>query len=332
MKAALFLMDRCIGSSIHGILDALIASNYTLIKSGLDPMFEWHTISMDGFAVTPINGLKIQPDYSLQQYQQLESEPDMWILPPVFHASSNYSRVEQTLIHSEKFLPVIHQHYDRGGMFLSICSGSFLLAKAGLMQNRPALMHWNNEQHFHKMFPQLKIDTQKNIADYGNIICANGGVLSYEHLIMYLVEGFAGHRIAVDTAKLLMMNLNASSPLAYRSNIGTHNHSDDLVLQAQRYIERHYTTAINLNTLSEKFNISDRQLKRRFSKAIQCSPLQYVQKIRIDRACNLLEITRLSSNKIVYEVGYQDESSFRRLFKKHMGMTMENYRQQFGRQ
>jgi len=330
MKAALFLMDRCIGSSIHGILDALIASNYTLIKSGLEPMFEWHTISMDGLAVTPINGLKIQPDYSLQQYQQLKIEPDMWILPPVFHASSNYKRVEQTLNHSEALLPVIHQHYDRGGMFLSICSGSFLLAKAGLMQNRPALMHWNNEQHFHTMFPKLKIDTQKSIADYGNIICANGGVLSYEHLVMYLVERFAGHRIAVDTAKLLMMNLNASSPLAYRNNIEMLKHSDDLVQQAQRYIERHYTENINLTSLSELLNISDRQLKRRFAKAIKCSPLQFVQKIRINRACNMLEITRIPSNKIVYEVGYQDESSFRRLFKKHMGMTMESYRQQFG--
>ncbi len=330
MKAALFLMDRCIGSSIHGILDALIASNYTMIKSGLEPMFEWHTISVDGLAVTPINGLKIQPDYSLQQYQQLKIEPDMWILPPVFHSSSNYNRVEQTLNHSEALLPVIHQHYDRGGMFLSICSGSFLLAKAGLMQNRPALMHWNNEQHFQKMFPKLKIDTKKNIADYGNIICANGGVLSYEHLIMYLVERFAGHRIAVDTAKLLMMNLNASSPLAYRNNIELLKHSDDLVQQAQRFIERHYTENISLTSLSEKLNISDRQLKRRFTKAIKCSPLQFVQKIRINRACNLLEITRIPSNKIVYEVGYQDESSFRRLFKKHMGMTMESYRQQFG--
>ncbi|MBT3203030.1 MAG: helix-turn-helix domain-containing protein [Gammaproteobacteria bacterium] len=331
MKAALFLMDRCIGSSIHGILDALIASNYTLIKSGLEPMFEWHTISMDGESVMPINGLTIQPDYSLHNYLELETSPDLWILPPVFHSSSKYQRVEQTMSHAESLIPVIQQHYDKGGMLLSICSGSFLLAKAGLMQSRPALMHWNNEHHFHRMFPKLKIDTRKSIADYGNIICANGGVLSYEHLIMYLVERFAGHQIAVDTAKLLMMNLNASSPLVYRPNIETLKHSDDKVQHAQRYIERHCAEDINLTSLSERLNISDRQLKRRFSKVLNCSPLQYLQRIRINRACNLLEITQLPSNKIVYEVGYQDESSFRRLFKKHMDMTMENYRKQFGR-
>jgi transcriptional regulator GlxA family with amidase domain len=66
-------------------------------------------------------------------------------------------------------------------------------------------------------------------------------------------------------------------------------------------------------------------------KSLHCSPLQYLQTIRINRACNLLELTQLPSSKIVYEVGYKDESSFRRLFKKQMEMTMETYRQQFGR-
>jgi transcriptional regulator GlxA family with amidase domain len=65
-------------------------------------------------------------------------------------------------------------------------------------------------------------------------------------------------------------------------------------------------------------------------KSLQCSPLQYLQTIRINRACNLLELTRLPSSKIVYEVGYKDESSFRRLFKKQVEMTMESYRQKFG--
>ncbi len=330
MRAAIFLMDKCIGSSIHGILDALIASNYTLIKSGLEPLFEWDTVSLDGLTVTPVNGLKILPDYSLQQYLDLDKQPDAWIFPPFFHSSSNYKRVQDAMFYTRPLISVINQHYNQGGLLLSICSGSFLLAQAGLMRNRPALMHWNNESHFSRMFPELKIDTRKTIADYGNIICANGGVLSYEHLIMYLVGRYAGHNIAVDTAKFLMMNLNAPSPLAFRSSLISAKHSDDLVQRAQRFIERHCADDINLMLISKRLNISDRQLKRRFAKALGCSPSQYLQKTRISRACNFLELTQLPSSKIVYEVGYQDESSFRRLFKKQMDMTMENYRQKFG--
>ena len=326
MRIAILLMDRCIGGGIHSILDSLIAANYTLVKSQHQPLFEWDTLSIDGNAVMPINGLKIQPDYSLAEYQALESSPDAWIFPSVFHSSSDFGKVEQAISDAAPILPVIQQHFNRGGLLISICSGSFLLARAGL----PALMHWKSEHHFRRMFPKLKIDTHSVVADYGNIISAIGGNSACEHLVMHLVERYAGHRTAVDTAKLLMMHLNAPSPQPFRTNLETTNHADELVLRAQRHIEKHSSEDIDFLGLANKLSISDRQLNRRFAKSLHCSPLRYLQTIRINRACNLLELTQLPSSKIVYEVGYKDESSFRRLFKRQMRMTMEAYRRQFG--
>lgn len=330
MRIAILLMNRCIGSGIHSIVDSLIATNYTLVKSNLDPLFEWDTVSIDGKAIMPTNGLTIHPDYSLAEYMALDTSADVWVFPSVFHSSTGYEKVENAMTESAPIIPVIQQHYDRGGLLISICSGSFLLAKAGLMNNLPALMHWKSEQHFRRMFPKLKIDTHNAIADYGNIISVIGGGMAYEHLVMHLVERFAGHRTAVDTAKLLMMHLNAPSPQPFRTNVETTDHADELVLRAQRHIEKHSHEDINFSQLSSRLSISDRQLNRRFSQSLQCSPLQYLQTIRINRACNLLELTQQPSSKIVYQVGYKDESSFRRLFKKHMEMTMETYRQQFG--
>lgn len=330
MQIAILLTDRCFGSGIHGVIDSLIATNYTLVKSDLPPLFEWHTISIDGEAVMPTNGLKIQPDYSLAEYQQLESQADVWIFPSVFHSSTAYAKVEQAVQDAEPVIPVIQQHFERGGLLISICSGSFLLAKAGLLNNRAALMHWKSEAHFRRMFPELKIDTQNAIADYGNIISAIGGGMAYEYLVMHLVERFAGHRTAVDTAKLLMMHLKPPSTQIFRTNVETTHHADELVLRAQRIIEQHSHEDLELGSLSMQLSISERQLNRRFVRSLDCSPLQYLQKIRINRACNLLELSQLPSTKIVYQVGYKDESSFRRLFKKQMDMTMEAYRQQFG--
>ena len=330
MRIAILLMDRCIGSGIHSLVDSLIATNYTLVKSDQNPAFEWSTVSIDGRAVTPTNGFSIQPDYSLEDYIQLDTRPDVWIFPSVFQSSTGYDKVRLALAMAEPIIPVIQQHYERGGLLISICSGSFLLAKAGLLNSQPALMHWKSEPHFRRMFPRLKIDTHNAIADYGNIICAIGGGSACEHLVMYLVERFIGHRAAVDTAKLLMMHLNPPPPQPFRTNAETTDHADELVLRAQRYIEKNSNQDVDFGGLSDMLNISDRQLNRRFMKSLQCSPLQYLQTIRINRACNLLELTRLPSSKIVYEVGYKDESSFRRLFKKQVEMTMENYRQKFG--
>ncbi len=330
MRISIFLMNRCIGSGIHSIIDALIATNYTLVKADLKPLFEWDTVSIDGKAVMPTNGLSIQPDYSLNDYKSLDTNTDVWVFPSVFHSSANYGKVEKAIEQAAPIIPLIKRHYDRGGLLISICSGCFLLARAGLMNNRPALMHWKSEPHFRRMFPELEIDTHNTIADYGNIISAIGGGTACEHLVMHLVERFAGHRTAVDTAKLLMMHLNAPSPLPFRTNVETTDHADELVLRAQRQIEQHSHEEIDINQLSSQLHISDRQLNRRFGKVLQCSPLQYLQRIRINRACNLLELTKIPSSKIVYQVGYKDESSFRRLFKKQMDMTMEAYRQQFG--
>ena len=330
MRIAILLMNRCFGSGIHSILDTLIATNYTLVKSGHKPLFEWDTVSIDGEPVTPTNGLVIKPDYSLDDYLNTDHLPDAWILPSVFESLTAFKKVERFLDTAEPIIPVIRKHSDSGGLLISICSGSFLLAQAGLMNNLPALMHWKTENFYRQLFPDLKIDTQNAIADYGNIISVIGGSMSCELMVLHLVERFAGHRTAVDTAKLLMMHLNAPSTKAFRTDVETANHADDVVLRAQRYIEKHSHEEINVSFLSEKFNISDRQLSRRFVKSLQCSPLQYIQSIRVNRACKLLELTQLPSTKIVYEVGYKDESSFRRLFKKQMQMTMESYRQQYG--
>jgi len=330
MRIAILLMNRCFGSGIHSILDTLIATNYTLVKSGHKPLFEWDTISIDGESVTPTNGLVIKPDYSLDDYLNIDFLPDAWILPSVFESLTAFEKVERFLVTAEPIIPVIKQHNDRGGLLISICSGSFLLAQAGLMNNLPALMHWKTENFYRQLFPDLKIDTHNAVADYGNIISVIGGSMSCELMVLHLVERFAGHRTAVDTAKLLMMHLNAPSTKAFRTDVETANHTDDVVLRAQRYIEKHSHEEINVSSLSNKFNLSDRQLSRRFVNSVQCSPLQYIQTIRINRACKLLELTQLPSTKIVYEVGYKDESSFRRLFKKQMQMTMESYRQQYG--
>jgi len=330
MQIAILLMNRCFGSGIHSILDTLIATNYTLVKSGHKPLFEWNTVSIDGEPVTPTNGLVIKPDYGLDDYLKSDRVPDAWILPSVFESLSAFEKVERFLDSAKPFIPVIKQHNDRGGLLISICSGSFLLAQAGLMNNLPALMHWKTEAFYRRLFPELKIDTHNAVADYGNIISVIGGSMSCELMVMHLVERFAGHRTAVDTAKLLMMHLNAPSTKAFRTDVETTDHADEVVLRAQRYIEKHSHEEININFLSSKLNISDRQLSRRFVKALQCSPLQYTQTIRINRACKLLELTQLPSTKIVYEVGYKDESSFRRLFKKQMEMTMETYRQRYG--
>ncbi|UQN42540.1 GlxA family transcriptional regulator [Agarivorans sp. B2Z047] len=330
MKAAILLMDNCFGTGINGILDALIAANYSLIKSGAMPLFEWELVSLDGNRVTPTNGLRIEADCDLASFIARPEQPDIWIIPGIYQSASNFEKVQTAMRQSEVMVPVLQRHVVDNKMIVCMCTGAFLLAQADLLGKNPALMHWRNEHHFRRAFPHLTIDSQNTIAEYGNLLCSIGGSMAYEYLVLRLVERFAGHQTAINTAKLLMMDLNAPPAAPYRAHQYQPEHQDALVQQAQLYLQRNSSQDISMVEVAQELNISDRQLKRRFAAALDCSPLQYLQRLRVNQACSLLEATQLPSNKIVLEVGYQDESSFRRLFKKQMAMTMESYRQQFG--
>ncbi|MDO6686784.1 MULTISPECIES: GlxA family transcriptional regulator [unclassified Agarivorans] len=330
MKAAILLMDNCFGTGINGILDALIAANYSLIKSGAQPLFEWELVSLDGNSVRPTNGLRIDADCDLASFVARGDKPDIWIIPGIYQSASNFGKVQAAMQKSEVMVPVLQQHMAEDKMIVCMCTGAFLLAQANLLGKNPALMHWRNEHHFRQAFPTLTIDSQNTIAEYHNLLCSIGGSMAYEYLVLRLIGRFAGHQTAINTAKLLMMDLNAPPAAPYRATHFKPEHQDALVQQAQLYLQRNSSEELNMVGLAEELNISDRQLKRRFAAALACSPLQYLQQVRVNQACNLLEATQLPSSKIVLEVGYKDESSFRRLFKKQMAMTMETYRQQFG--
>ena len=332
MKTAIFLIDNCFGSGVHAILDSLIAANYALIKSGDVPLFEWDLISLDGKPVTPTNGLSIIADYSLEEYSKHTEPADVWLIPAVFQSLTRADKIQHAIHNMQAIIPTIQQHHQKGGLVVSLCSGSFLLAEAGLLDGKAALMHWKSEPLFKKLYPHIKIKRDQMIIDYGNIISAIGGGVAYEYLVMHLVERYAGNKTAVDTAKLLMMNLNAPNPIPYRGIHYNKQSKDGLVECTKEYLQQHYQDDINFIKLSDRLKISERQLHRRFKASMQCSPHQYLQQVRIASACTKLENTQSSIQDIVYMIGYQDDSSFRRLFKRHMGMSMAAYRDHFGPQ
>ena len=106
-------------------------------------------------------------------------------------------------------------------------------------------------------------------------------------------------------------------------------HGDNDILKAQKWIEKHYTKKIKIDRIADKFSMKRRNFTRRFKQATGQTPLAYLQHVRVEAAKYQLEMTHLTSHKIIWKVGYEDLSSFRRLFKKITGLTMDAYRKQF---
>ncbi len=329
---AILISDNCLGSGVGGIVDSLIAANYCHIKNGGEgPIFSWTLVSKNGEAIKPFNGMDIRAQASADDFLENRIEADILVLPAICEVISSLDKARKSMESLGNFVPLIRKFHEQGKLVASACSGSFLLAQAGLMNNLPALMHWKSELNYQALFPTFPIDTKSTLADYGQIICTIGGSLAYIQLILHLVGRLAGRPLALSTAKLLMVDLGWETQVPYREALDPTNHQDKEVRQAQQWMTSNLQRNIAIAELSKKFHISDRQLNRRFKKACDQTPLQYLQSQRVQRACQLLESTSLPASKIVSLVGYQDESSFRKLFRREMSSTLENYRRHFAR-
>ncbi|MEP4546248.1 MAG: helix-turn-helix domain-containing protein [Saccharospirillum sp.] len=334
MKVVILLTDRCVGSMAMSLIDGLITLNYCHLKAGGErPLFEWVTASMDGKAVTPFNGMTLMPDCSIHQAfadTRTPLDEQLWVVPSIYDAISRQSKIVDALARLQPMVDVVADHYQRGGRVASCCTGSFLLAAAGLFDHCPALMHWRSELNFRQLFPRVRVDTRSVLADYGRIVCTTGGAQTTYQLVLHLAEKVGSRDLALTGAKMMQVDRFPTPPTAFSATDDDKPHNDDLVRLAQARFRESLHDPVNMELAAQQLNISSRQFKRRFQQATGVSPLKYLQKERLKRACQLLENSRLTSARIAFDVGYQDESNFRRLFKRELGMTMEKYRDQFG--
>jgi transcriptional regulator GlxA family with amidase domain len=110
---------------------------------------------------------------------------------------------------------------------------------------------------------------------------------------------------------------------------GQKKHDDEMVQQAQAYIEQHVDEKISIEELSSKFNVGRRNFDRRFIKATGNTPLEYAQRVKIEAAKKAFEMNRKTINEIMYEVGYSDIKAFREVFRKITGISPMEYKRKY---
>ena len=146
-----------------------------------------------------------------------------------------------------------------------------------------------------------------------------------------MIERSYGFETAIQTAKAFVIDYRRDSQLSYSLMRLAKPHKDDLVKQVQVWLEEHYAEDFTVDELADRFSVSKRTLIRRFNAALDMPPNTYVQSIRIEAAQKLLEETDRTVDVVMNDVGYEDASSFRRLFRKKTGLTPTEYRRRFSR-
>lgn len=243
------------------------------------------------------------------------------ILPP--------SGAEQYyLLPSEALTSWLFEQHKAGAVVTSACAGAFVLAQAGLLNNKACTTHWGLAGLFRDKFPNVRLKPESILINEGSIITA-GGMMSWRDLGLELVSQLSTPSVMRLLGKMLVVDTGAREQRFYQQFMPNFQHGDSAVLNVQHYMADHFSHTISNQVLSELSCLTERTLQRRFQKATGLNLNQYLQHLRVQKACDLLESSNLAFEAIAYHVGYQDASAFRKVFIKTMGLAPKAFRARF---
>jgi len=226
------------------------------------------------------------------------------------------------------FVDWIIRQYKRNAEVASLCTGAFMLAFTGLLKNKKCTTHWQYANEFRFFYPDITLVDGKIIVEQ-NGLYSSGGSNAYWNLLIFLVEKYVSREMAILVAKYFVVNLDKIAQTPFIVFNGLKEHKDQKVLQAQEYIEQYYSQKVTVESLAEMLFLTRRTFERRFKKCTTCSPIEYLQKVRIEASKKALEADRKSVEEIMTDVGYFDSQTYRELFKKITGLTPVGYRDKY---
>jgi transcriptional regulator GlxA family with amidase domain len=225
----------------------------------------------------------------------------------------------------------LRKMHRNGAMLCSACTGVLLLAETGLLNGREATIHWAFAPTFRRNFPEVRLRTEEVLIIAGDRqeFVMSGGVMSWHDLVLYLITRHVGPTAAQAMARLLMLQWHAEGQAPYIAFSPRLDHGDSLVLRLQQWLETHFTVANPVEEMVSRSGLARRSLERRFRKATGCSPIAYVQNLRIGEARRRLERTNMPIEKVCQDVGYENTAFFRRVFERSTRLTPGAYRRRF---
>jgi transcriptional regulator GlxA family with amidase domain len=224
-----------------------------------------------------------------------------------------------------------NQRIENGSELASLCKGAFLLAETGLLNGKSCSTHWTAQNQFKARYPKVNLIPEKIISE-DNGIYSSGGAYSFLNFMLYLIEKYYGREVAIQCSKVSEIEFDRIDQSPFIIFSGQKEHNDDAVKEAQQYIESNYDSNLNINKIASMVNISSRTFLRRFKKATANTPLEYLQRVKIEAAKKKLEASTLNVQEVMFEVGYSDEKAFRNTFRKYSGLSPLEYRKKYNRE
>ncbi len=294
----------------------IVVEIFGLVRPELDPWYTFRTVSIDPGPLRATGGLSLGPLPGLGALRGCGTlvvpgwrDPD----EPV----------------PERLCERLRRAHARGARILSVCSGVFVLAAAGLLDGRRATTHWRYAERLTQRYPALDVDPDVLYIDEGDVLTSAGSAAGID-LCLHLVRRDFGADVANRVARRLVVPPHREGgqrqfvPAPVDQDPGEAGFArllDDL----RRTLERPHSVA----TMARRAKTSVRTLARRFEQKTGTTPYRWLTAERVQRAQVLLETSDLAIERIAERCGFGDAQALRQHFRRHVGTSPATFRRTF---
>jgi AraC family transcriptional regulator, glycine betaine-responsive activator len=296
----------------------LTLPNYSLIAvaNALEPLrmanrvageevYEWSLISLDGRAVDASSGLRLSPTIALENLGKVD----------VLFVCGGINVREAV---SPALTAALRRLADRGVALGGLCTGGYALAKAGLLDNFRATIHWENLSALREEFPRVRLSDQVFSIDRERLTCS-GGTAPLD-MMLNLIEGHLGSKTSNLVAEQFIMDrVRKDADRQYvplRAQIGASHRS---LIRVAQLMEQNIEKPLSLDAIAKSSGLSRRQIERLFKRDLNCVPKRYYLEMRLRRARELLLQTAMPIVDITAACGFQSPPHFSKCYRSQFG-------------
>lgn len=279
------------------------------------PWYRFAVVSAEGRQVRAAGGIVVEADARLDVLQEAET-----IVIPGWR-----DRNERP---PQRLLTAIAAASERGARCLSICSGVFVLAAAGLLDGKSATTHWRHIPDLKRLYPAIKVEEDVLYVDAGNLITSAGSAAGID-ACLHLVRRDFGTRVANDVARRLVMQPHRDGGQAQYVPAPVQEYSGQAMSKTMQWARQRLADSIELADLARHAVTSERTFYRRFRESVGMTPMAWLQRERMSHAQELLESSSSTLESVARQCGYQSLETFRVAFKRVTGTSPAAYRSRF---
>jgi transcriptional regulator GlxA family with amidase domain len=273
------------------------------------------TASLGGHQVRTSSGLTLVPDEDLRESRP----PDLIIVPGGPGARRRDPELTGWL----------RQNAPTASRLASVCTGTFLLAEAGLLSGRTVTTHWQHCAALAAEYPDVTVDPDPIFIRHGEVI-TSAGVTAGIDLALALVEEDLGRDTALAIARGLVVFLRRpGNQSQFSASLAAQTATREPLRDVQHWITEHPEADLSVETLATRASLSPRQFARAFTAETGVTPGQYVDRVRVEAARRDLEDSTRGVEEISRARGYGTPEAMRRAFIRSLGVSPAEYRRRF---